>query len=95
MLELNTVPTQSSPQSRKEEIVDRHHVNEALALNLITLRAEIAPNLWMPMSYAMVEGTRLQSTTRTDGRKVIQIVGNTTEMAAPFEIVIVAQPQGR
>lgn len=67
-----------------------NHVREAVALNLLTVPKEIAPNLELPMVEAMANGTQLQIA--ANGNQVTFIVdGDSTGGTAPFHIEIVAQ----
>lgn len=67
-----------------------NHVQEALALNLITVPTEIAPNLTMPYTHAMANGTQMQGTFRQNGQARLVIQGNTTDTYHPFTLEIVA-----
>lgn len=67
-----------------------NHVQEAIALNLITVPTEIAPSLWMPYTHAMANGTQMQGTFSTNGQVHIVIQGNTTDSFRPFTLEIVA-----
>lgn len=67
-----------------------NHTQEALALNLITVPTEIAPNLWMPYTHAMANGTQMQGTVSANGQIHIVIQGNTTDSYRPFTLEIVA-----
>lgn len=67
-----------------------NHTAEALALNLITVPTEIAPNIWMPFTHAMMNGTQMQGTFYNNGQAHIVIQGNTTDSFHPFRLEIVA-----
>jgi hypothetical protein len=66
------------------QLVD-NHTGAAIALNLVTIPAEIAPNLTLPMTYAMANGTTITGTF-TDRRLTFVINGNTVDQAHPFRI---------
>lgn len=68
-----------------------NHVQEALALNLITVPTEIAPNLTMPYTHAMANGTHMQGTFHQNGQARLVIQGNTTDTFHPFTLEIVAR----
>ena len=66
-----------------------NHVAEAIALNLLTIPVEIAPNLWMPYTLAMDHGAQMNG--YVDVNQIqLQVVGNTTDQAHPFEIAVAA-----
>lgn len=66
-----------------------NHVNEAIALNSIIVPAEIAPNLWLPTPLAMANGTTMTGFIN-ESQIQLQVIGNTTDMAHPFQIDIFA-----
>ena len=72
-----------------------NHAAEAIAANLVTLPTEIAPNLTMPYTKAMANGTQMVGVIGADNSLHIVIAGNTTDMSNPFRAEIVAfLPQG-
>jgi len=66
-----------------------NHVAEAIALNLLTIPVEIAPNLSMPYTLAMANGTQMNGHL-DDNQIQLQVSGNTTDQAHPFELAITA-----
>lgn len=71
------------------ELTDAH-AREAVALNLITIPYDVAPNLNMPYILAMAEGTRMTGSWRYDIFRVA-VEGNTTDGRHPFRWEIVAR----
>jgi hypothetical protein len=70
-----------------------NHVAEAIALNLLTIPVEIAPHIWLPFTLAMANGT--QMTGNGDVNQIqIEVVGNTTDQAHPFVLVVRANRVG-
>lgn len=65
-----------------------NHVAEAIALNLITIPSELAPNLWMPFSFAIDNGATMSGTFYKKGGASIVIQGNTTDSYHPFKLEI-------
>jgi hypothetical protein len=66
-----------------------NHVAEAIALNLLTIPVEIAPHLSMPSTLAMANGTQMNGHL-DDNQLQLQVLGNTTDQAHPFELAITA-----
>jgi hypothetical protein len=70
-----------------------NHVAEAIALNLLTIPVEIAPNLPLPSTLAMANGTQMNG--YVDVNQIqIQVLGNTTDQAHPFVFVVIATRVG-
>lgn len=64
-----------------------NHVAEAIALNLLTIPVEIAPNLSLPYTLAMANGTQMSG--YVDASQIqLQVLGNTTDQAHPFALVV-------
>jgi hypothetical protein len=70
-----------------------NHVAEAIALNLLTIPVEIAPNLPLPFTLAMANGTQMNGFVDVNQIQ-IQVSGNTTDQAHPFVFVVIANRVG-
>jgi hypothetical protein len=71
-------------------VLNDNHTREALALNLITLPMDIAPNLEMPNSVAMINGTKMTGQINVNQLKII-VEGNSTGGNTLFQTEIIAQ----
>jgi len=74
-------------------VLSNNHTAEAIALNLITVPYEVAPNLWLPDTFAMANGTQMESAV-DQNRFQARIQGNTTEGTHPFTLDIDAAGSG-
>lgn len=71
------------------ELTDAH-TSEAVALNLVTIPYDVAPNLNMPYILAMAEGAHMTGSWRY-GILRVEVEGNTTDGRHPFRWEIVAR----